>query len=131
MNETNDAITRSEEELEVRTAARVTGRVRLRKRIVTETVQVSVEIRREELEIIHEQVGDGPSDDTPLGQDTVTIVLSAEEPVVSTRVVPVERVRVHKVLVAEDERVDAELAREQVELEELPGSAAQEASARG
>jgi uncharacterized protein (TIGR02271 family) len=99
--------------------------------LVTETVQVSVELRREELEIVHEEIWDGPSDDTPLGQDAITIVLSAEEPVVSTRVVPVERVEVHKVLVADDERVDAELAREQVELEELPGTAGQEASARG
>lgn len=125
MDQTDDAITRSEEELEVHTRSRVVGRVRLRKRIVTETIQVSVEVRREELEIVQEDFDDasfdGASfDDTPLGEEVHTVVLSAEEPVVSLRVVPVERVHVHKELITEEREVAAELRSERVELEETP-----------
>lgn len=120
MDQTDDTLTRSEEELQVHTRSRVVGRVRLRKRIVTETIQVSVDVRREELEIIHEQVGDEAYDDAPLGGDTHTIVLSAEEPVVGVQVMPVERIHVLKALVSEDQEITADLRREQVEVEQTP-----------
>lgn len=125
MSQADDAITRSEEELEVHTRSRVVGRVRLRKRIVTETVQVSVPVRREELEIVREEAEDEPYDDIALGGDEQahTIVLATEEPVVSVRVVATERVRIHKELVTESRTLSADLKREQVELERDPPGA--------
>lgn len=120
MDETSDAITLSEEQLEIHTRSRVVGRVRLRKRIVTETVQVSVEIRREELEIVEYEPGQAFYDDVALGEEAFTLVLSAEEPVVGVRAVPVERVHVHKVLLTEHQDVTAELRSEEAEFEELP-----------
>lgn len=119
-----ETITRSEEELGFHVRSRVVGRVRLRKRIVTETVQVSVEVRREELEIVHEEAGEEFDDDSPLAEAVHTMVLCAEEPVVNVRVVPVERVRVHTELVTEQREMVADLRREQVEIERVPPTAA-------
>lgn len=94
-------------------------RVRLRTRVVTETRIVEVQVRRQELVVEREPLADGdaaPGDDpTPL-----EIVLHAEEPVVETRVVPVERVRVVKVAVAEEQRVVDELRAERVEVDVDP-----------
>jgi len=45
----NDAMTRSEERLHVDTTARVSGRARMRKYVVTEEVQVTVPVRREKV----------------------------------------------------------------------------------
>ncbi|MBA2515905.1 MAG: DUF2382 domain-containing protein [Solirubrobacterales bacterium] len=124
MDQTNeDAITRSEEELGFHVHTRVVGRVRLRKRIVSETVQLSVEVRREELELVHEEAGEEFDDGSPLAEDVHTVVLSAEEPVVSMGVKPVERVHVHKELVTEQHEMVADVRREQVEVERVPPTA--------
>jgi uncharacterized protein (TIGR02271 family) len=88
-------VVRSEERLDVTTVWTPTERLRVRKVIVTEERTITVTLRREELVIERERL-DGPpeiepSADTP---EPITLVLHAEEPVLSTRVVPVERVHV-------------------------------------
>src|SRR3712207_5577756 len=106
---TDDAMTRSEEHLRVRTEQEA-ERVRLRKHVVTEYRQITVPVRREVL-----RVEQGPADDAgePASRSTdaaVTgptgtghaenvereIVLHEERPVVHTETVPVERVRLGK-----------------------------------
>ena len=112
-------VVRSEEELVVGRVRVPTERVRVRKVIETEEVTVTVPLRREVLVVEREPLtggaplGAGATDDVPL-----ELVLREEEPVVSTRAVPVERVRVVKRVVAEERLVVDELRAEQVVLEQ-------------
>ncbi|AZZ55517.1 YsnF/AvaK domain-containing protein [Rathayibacter iranicus] len=91
-------VVRSEERLDVRTVYTPTERLHIRKVIVTEERTVTVTLRREELVLEREPLGAsldggelGSSEESP---EPVTFVLHAEEPVLTTRVVPVERVHV-------------------------------------
>ena len=118
----DDAITRSEEELHhAGTRVRPVGRVRLVKRIVTEYGDVRVPLRREELHVVEEEAipdGEAAVDQLPLGEDTLELILHAEEPVIDTRVVPRERVRVHLDVTTVEAQLRADLRREVGELEE-------------
>ena len=120
----DDAITRSEEELhDLGTRVRPVGRVRLVKRIVTEYVDVRVPLRREELHVFEEEAiedGEVEAGELTTGEDTLEIVLYAEEPVIETRVVPRERVRAHLEVVTAQLELSGELRREVVEVEERP-----------
>ena len=55
---TNDAMTRSEEELRIAKAQQETGRARLRKYVVTEQVQTTVPVQREEVRVEREAITD-------------------------------------------------------------------------
>ena len=60
--ETDEAMTRSEEELRVGTQQREAGRARLRKYVVTETVTNTVPVQREEVRIEREPITDANRD---------------------------------------------------------------------
>ncbi len=115
------AVTVHEERLDVTTRQVAVERVRFRKVIVEEQVMVPVTVRREELRVEREPVapgaglGAGPAEGQPL-----ELVLSREEPVVATRVVPVERVRVFRAPVVEERTVRETLRHEEVEVEVPP-----------
>src|ERR671939_898274 len=64
---TDDAMTRSEEELRVGTARRERGRARLRKYVTTETQQVTMPLRREEVRLEREPITDQNIDDALYG----------------------------------------------------------------
>ncbi|TQN40679.1 uncharacterized protein (TIGR02271 family) [Blastococcus colisei] len=121
------AMTRSEEQLVVDTERVATTRARLVKYVVTEEVQITVPIRREEIRL--EQVPiDAPDDvdegetlltDRPAGTTTSAglpgeIVLHTERPVVTVEVVPTERVRLRTELVQGQETVTGQVQREQI-----------------
>ncbi len=134
------AMTRSEEQLRVRTESQPVERVRLRKHVVTHYEQITVPVRREEIRV--EQVpvdgsdtgagvasgsavrspdgagvsGDAVSEPVGAGEEH-EIVLDAERPVVRTERVPVERVRLGKRTVTEQQQVDGQVRREQIELD--------------
>jgi uncharacterized protein (TIGR02271 family) len=114
-------MTRSEEELRVGKRQVETGRVRLRKYVVTEQVQQTVPVQREEVRIEREPITDanaGDAMDGPaLSEEEHEVVLHAEEPVVEKRVVPKERVRVEKDAVVEEVQVTEELRKERIEAE--------------
>ncbi|HEV2928158.1 MAG TPA: PRC and DUF2382 domain-containing protein, partial [Propionibacteriaceae bacterium] len=59
---TDDAMTRSEEELQVGTQTRERGRARLRKYVTTETQQVTVPVQREEVRVEREPITDANLD---------------------------------------------------------------------
>ena len=126
--ETDDAaeVTVSEEELVVDKQARVTERVRLRKRIVEEEVTVSVTLRREELVVERVPVDDPAAEpergggDQQLTEGVLEFVLLAEEPVVEKRVVPVERVRVERDTIVEQRRITDHVRKERAEAESDP-----------
>ena len=116
---------RSEEQLRVGTEQVAATRVRIVKYVVTEEVQVTVPIRREEIRV--EEV---PLDavDEP-GESLVPaasgggglpdeIVLHTERPVVSVEVVPTERVRLRTEMVQGQETVTRQVQREQIAVDQ-------------
>ena len=116
-----DAMTRSEEELEVGKVRREAGRVRLRKYVVTENVVTTVPVEREEVRVEREPITAANVDDATAGAEISEqeheVVLHEEEPVVSKRTVPKERVRLEKDAVTSEEQVSADLRKEQIEAE--------------
>jgi uncharacterized protein (TIGR02271 family) len=122
---TDDAMTRSEEELRVGTAQRERGRVRLRKYVTTEQVQQTVPVRREKARLESEPITDANLDAATSGpeisEDEHEVVLREEEPVVEKRVVPRERVRLDKDTVTGEERVAEQVRKEQIEVHDADG----------
>jgi uncharacterized protein (TIGR02271 family) len=119
---TDDAMTRSEEELRVGTTQRERGRVRLRKYVTTEQVQQTVPVRREKARVEREPITDanlGAATSGPdISEEEHEVVLREEEPVVEKRVVPRERVRLDKDTVTGEERVAEEVRKEQIEVQD-------------
>ncbi|MEY2534213.1 MAG: hypothetical protein QOF29_2123 [bacterium] len=118
---TDDAMTRSEEEVEVGTQRRETGRARLRKYVVTEQVEKTVPVQREEVRIEREPITDanaGEAHDGPaISEEEHEVTLHAEEPVVEKRAVPKERVRLDKDVQTGEETVSEEVRKERIEAE--------------
>jgi uncharacterized protein (TIGR02271 family) len=119
---TDDAMTRSEEELRVGTAQRERGRVRLRKYVTTDQVQQTVPVRREKARLEREPITNANIDAATSGPDISEeeheVILREEEPVVEKRVVPRERVRLDKDTVTGEERVAEEVRKEQIEVQD-------------
>jgi uncharacterized protein (TIGR02271 family) len=118
---TDDAMTRSEEELAVGTRQTEVGRARLKKYIVTEQVQTTVPVQREEVRIEREPITDanvGDAHDGPaISEEEHEVTLHAEEPVVEKTVVPKERVRLEKDTVTDEHEVSEEVRKERIEHE--------------
>jgi uncharacterized protein (TIGR02271 family) len=118
---TDDAMTRSEEELRVGTTQRERGRVRLRKYVTTEEQQVTVPLQREEVRVERERITDANIDAATSGPDISEeeheVVLHEEEAVVEKRAVPKERVRLDKETVTDERRVSEEVRKEQIEVD--------------
>jgi uncharacterized protein (TIGR02271 family) len=107
----------AEEQLVVESERVPAQRVRVRKEIVEEEVTITVVLRHEELVIEREPIGRGEAAVESAGapnQDEapIEIVLWAEEPVVSTRAVPTERVRVLRTVGSQQQELTAQLRRE-------------------
>src|SRR5688500_6302858 len=97
---TDNAMTRSEEELRVGKTDRESGRVRLRKYVVEDEVSETVPVRREEVRLEREPITDANIGDATEGpaisEEEHEVVLHEEEVVAEKRAVPKERVRVDK-----------------------------------
>jgi uncharacterized protein (TIGR02271 family) len=120
--DTDDAMTRSEEEMHVGTEHAERGRARLRKYVVTEQVEKTVPVQREEVRIEREPITDASRDDALSGpdisEDEHEVVLHEERPVVDKKVVPKERVRMEKDTVREDRNVSGEVRKERIEADD-------------
>jgi len=118
---TDEAMTRSEEELKVGTAKREAGRARLRKYVVTENVTQTVPVQREEVRVEREPITDanvGNALDGPaISEEEHEVVLHEETPVVEKNVVPKERVRLDKETHTSEETVSEEVRSEQIEVD--------------
>jgi uncharacterized protein (TIGR02271 family) len=116
---TDDAMTRSEEELRVGTQQREAGRARLRKYVVEEQVTQTVPVRREEVRVEREPITDANADaahDGPaISEEEHEVVLHEEEPVLEKNVVPKERVRLDKDVSTEQREVSDTVRKEQIE----------------
>jgi uncharacterized protein (TIGR02271 family) len=119
---TDDAMTRSEEELRVGTAERESGRVRLRKYVVEDEVTQTVPVRREEVRVEREPITDANVDDATSGPEISSeeheVVLREEEVVAEKRAVPKERVRLDKDVQTEDREVSETLRKEQIDVDQ-------------
>jgi stress response protein YsnF len=149
------AMTRTEEQLLVDTEQVATTRARLVKYVVTEEVQITVPIRREEIRV--EQVpidavdepGESLSDTGPALESTGTtdgalsgagtagsglpseIILHTERPVVTVEVIPTERVRLRTELVQGQETVTEQVQREQIVVDQDTAARGQDTLPRG
>jgi len=116
---TDDAMTRSEEQLRVGTQQVEAGRARLRKYVVTEDVTTTVPVSREEVRIEREPITDanaGAALDGPaISEEEHEVVLHAERPMVDKEAVPVERVRLDTETVTEHQQVTDTVRKEQIE----------------
>ena len=120
--ELDDELTLTEEQLVVETERVPAQRVRVRKEIVSEQVTITVTLRHEELVIEREPIkpGEAPAESAhgpKLDEPPIEIVLWAEEPVVSTRAVPTEKVRVLRTLGSDQHDLTAQLRRERATFE--------------
>ena len=119
--ETDDAMTRSEEELRLDKIRRPSGLVRLRKYITTEQVAATVPVQREEARIEREPITDanvGAAMSGPeLSEEEHELTLSEEEVTVDKKVVPKERVRVDTDVVTEERSVTEDVRKENIEVE--------------
>jgi uncharacterized protein (TIGR02271 family) len=124
---TDDAMTRSEERLDVGTRSEEVGRARLRKYVVTENVSETVPVSREEVRVEREPITDanvGNAMDGPaISEEEHEVTLHAERPVVEKEAVPVERVRLDKETVSDQERVSADVRKEEIEVDGGTGTA--------
>jgi uncharacterized protein (TIGR02271 family) len=116
---TDDAMTRSEERVRAGTETREAGRARLRKYVTTEQQQVSVPVTRERVRVEREPITDDNRDAAmsgpELSEEEHEVVVAEERPVVTTEAVPVERVRLAKDQVQDEESVDVDVRKEQID----------------
>jgi len=115
-----EAMTRSEEQLNVGMPTRPVMRAVLRKYIVTEEVTRTFTVRREEVRLEHIPVTDADvttSASAPFEPEEFEMVLHEERPVISTAVVPVERVRLRKEVRTEYIAVGDQLRKERIDLD--------------
>jgi uncharacterized protein (TIGR02271 family) len=119
---TDDAMTRSEEELRVGTQTREAGRARLRKYVTTEHQQVTVPVQREEVRVEREPITDANLDAATSGpeisEEEHEVTLREEEVVVDKRAVPKERVRLDTETVTEERQVAEEVRKEQIQVDD-------------
>ena len=116
---TDDAMTRSEEHLDVGTTSEQTGRARLRKYVTTENETHTVPVRKEKAVLETEPVTDanrGDALDGPdISEEEHEVTLNEERVEVSKTAEPVERVRLGKETVTEEETVSDEVRKEHIE----------------
>jgi uncharacterized protein (TIGR02271 family) len=127
--ETDDAMTRSEEELRIGTTERETGRARLRKYVVEDEVTKTVPVRREEVRVEREPITDANVGDATSGPDISEeeheVVLHEEEVVAEKRAVPKERVQLGKDTVTDEREVSEGVRKEQIEVLDADGEPAE------
>jgi uncharacterized protein (TIGR02271 family) len=119
--ETDDAMTRSEEQLDVNRRTRQAGRARLRKWIETEDVDIRVPVRREKARVVTEPITNANRANAMAGGDLTAeeheVVLEEEVVDVDKRVVPKERVRLETETETETVAVDDTVRKERIDFE--------------
>ena len=119
---TDDAMTRSEERLDVGTEKRETGRARLRKHIVTENVTQTVPVSHEEVTLERDPITEANRGKAMSGGDLTEeeheVTLTEERPVVAKETVPVERVRLGTETVTGEETVNEQVRKEQIDTDQ-------------
>ena len=119
-------VRRSEEELRAGVRRREAGQVNVKKSVRTEREVVRVPKRREEVDIERVPVegeareSSGASE-ANIGEDEVVVQIFEEEVVVTKRVVLKEEIRLRKRVVHDEETVEVDLRKEEVEIDDQSG----------
>jgi uncharacterized protein (TIGR02271 family) len=123
---TDDAMTRSEEELRVGTTEREAGRARLKKYVVTENETRTVPVKREEVRVEREPITEGNVDRATSGpeisEEEHEVVLHEEEVVTDKRAVPKERVRLEKDVEVDEETISEDVRKERIDVDDAGGT---------
>jgi uncharacterized protein (TIGR02271 family) len=123
---TDEAMTRSEERLQVGTEQREAGRARLRKHIVTEDVSTTVPVSHEEVTLEREPITEANRGDALSGGDLTEeeheVTLTEQRAVTNKETVPVERVRLGTETVTEHEQVNETVRKEVIDDVDVDGT---------
>jgi uncharacterized protein (TIGR02271 family) len=119
--ETDDAMTRSEERLNVGTERVQTGKARLRKYVTTENQNVTVPVQKEQVRLEREPITDANVGAATSGEDLSDeeheVILTEERVNVNKETVPVERVRLGTETVTENQSVSEDVRKEQIDFD--------------
>lgn len=117
----DEAMTRSEERIQVHTEEHEAGRVRLHKYVVTEDVTHTVPISHEEARLVREPITDANRAEALRGaqirESEFEVILHEQRPIVETEVVPVERVRLVTERITGEQTVSGKVRREELRVE--------------
>jgi|tagenome__1003787_1003787.scaffolds.fasta_scaffold20775515_2 uncharacterized protein (TIGR02271 family) len=116
-NADRQAVTRHEEELRVGKREVEAGRLRLHKWVETEQVEVPVEVKKEKARVYREPV-EGETTGEAIGDDSMEVTLSEEQPVVEKRTVAKERIGIEKSVETEQQTVGDEVRKERVDVDD-------------
>jgi uncharacterized protein (TIGR02271 family) len=120
--ETDGAMTRSEEELDVSKRTQAAGKARIRKWIETEDVHMVVPVRREKARLVVEPITGDDVDQALSGGDLTSeeheVVLSEEVVDVNKTVVPKERVHLETEVEEREVAVDEQVRKERVDMDQ-------------
>ena len=113
-------VQRQEEELRAGVREREAGEVGVRKTVRTERERIAVPKKREEVSVERVPVNDG----TPgqIGEDEISVPIVEEEVVVDKQAVVKEEIRVRKDVVQEEEVVEAEVRKEEIDIDDTSGT---------
>ncbi len=112
-------VQRIEEELRAGTRQREAGGVNVRKRVRTDRERLSVPRKREEVSVERVPVEEGRASTEPeIGEDEIRVPVIEEEIVVERRPIVKEEIRLRKEVVEEEEVVEADVRKEEVDVED-------------
>ena len=115
-SDADQAMTRSEEEIEVGKRDVDAGSARLRKWVETEPVELDVELHREVAHVTREPLN-RPVGDHDFTEEEVEVPLHQEKPIVKKQAVAKERIGLEKDVETETQTVRDELRKERVDVE--------------
>lgn len=110
-------VQRSEEELSTGVRQREAGSMNVKKSVRTEREEVRVPKRREEVEVERVPTNREVAD-AEFGDEEVVVQVFEEEIVVSKRIVLKEEIRLRKRVVEDEEVVEVDLRKEEVEIDD-------------
>ena len=111
-------VQRTEEELRAGTREREAGALNVRKRVRTEREQVNVPTRHEEVSVERVPVNDREASEAEIGEDEVTMPVVEEEVVTEKRPVVKEELRIRKDVVQDEEVVEEDVRKEEVDVDD-------------
>ena len=118
-NTPRQSVLRSEERLRASTETVESGRIKLRKFVVTSQQQITVPVRHEEVHVTREPVKPGEAGASgTIGEEEREVILHEERPVVAKEIVAVERVSIDTEVVRENREVSDTVRREEVEIDD-------------
>ena len=111
-------VQRVEEELRAGTREREAGAMRVRKRVRTERERIRVPKRHEEVRVERVPVKHRGASEAEIGEDEFVVQVSEEEVVVEKRPVVKEEIRVRKEVVEDEEIVERDVRKEEVDIDD-------------